>query len=255
MNHENRARDASKRFIQRNASLQLRNTFFFFLSFVFSFFASGTSHITYLRHLPIPAASPRPASHRQNRRKVLPSKPHQGSHPACMSQAASTKTSSAAKVASSGLPANPPFHRAVEDIELDDGLDDHELSGDSESELPASPAAEKNMGSALYRKDGDNSSSSSSTKKMSEVANAISSCMALSFFSVSMILANKVGVAPSVRSFSLRFGVCGVLCAVIVLVLCLCGERERHREEAAVSRTDCDDNSSQRDTTDSCFSR
>ncbi|CAM9926190.1 unnamed protein product [Pylaiella littoralis] len=106
-----------------------------------------------------------------------------------MSQATSTHTSSASKAVSFGPPASPPFQRPVEDVELDDGLDDHALSGDSGSELPAS-AAEKNMGS-LYRKDDDNSSGGGGTKKMSEVANAVSSCLALSFFSISMILANK----------------------------------------------------------------
>lgn len=115
-----------------------------------------------------------------------------------MSEAVDTHTSSASKVASSGPPATPPFHRPVEDIELDDGLDDHELSGGSESEFPASSSAvEKNMGS-MY-KQGDNASGGG-TKKMGEVANAISSCLALSFFSISMILANKVrskqGVVP-----------------------------------------------------------
>lgn len=126
-----------------------------------------------------------------------------------MSQATSTHTSSASKAASFGPPASPPFQRPVEDVELDDGLDDHALSGDSGSELPAS-AAEKNMGS-LYRKDDDNSSGGGGTKKMSEVANAVSSCLALSFFSISMILANKV------RD---RVGHCVLLCDRCCALFC-----------------------------------
>lgn len=109
-----------------------------------------------------------------------------------MSQATSTRNSNPSKLPSSASPATPPFHHLpVEDIELDDGLDDHELS-DNNSDNSELPANKRNMGS-LYRKD-DNASGDGGggAKKMSEVANAISSCLALSFFSISMILANKV---------------------------------------------------------------
>eukprot|EP00903_Cladosiphon_okamuranus_P010193 g9652.t1 len=89
-----------------------------------------------------------------------------------------TRSSSPSKPASPSLVATPVSQRPVEDVELDDGLDDHEPS-DSEKDK------KQNMG---YRNEH---SSTSSTKKMGEVANAISSCLALSFFSISMILANK----------------------------------------------------------------
>lgn len=82
--------------------------------------------------------------------------------------------------------ATPTLPRAVEDIELDDGLDDNELS---EGETTIDNGS--SMGS-IYRNGDNNSSSAGGAKKMSEVANAISSCLALSFFSISMILANKV---------------------------------------------------------------
>lgn len=100
----------------------------------------------------------------------------------CMSKATSTRSPS--KLPSSAPASTPAFHHPVEDIELDDGLDDHELS-DSEQ------LDNKNttMGSA-YR--SEDSSGANGVKKMGEVANAISSCLALSFFSISMILANKV---------------------------------------------------------------
>lgn len=95
---------------------------------------------------------------------------------------------------SSAATSVPPAvaHRAaaVEDVDLDDGLDDNELSDGSSSET-AAVVGERIMGS-VYRK-GDHDEQGGGKKKMSEVANAISSCMALSFFSISMILANKVG--------------------------------------------------------------
>ncbi|CAM9669631.1 unnamed protein product [Scytosiphon promiscuus] len=86
------------------------------------------------------------------------------------------------KLDSSPPSTSSPFPRAVEDVELDDCLDDNELSENENLD-------EGRMGS-VYR-NGDNSSSQGGVKKMSEVANAISSCLALSFFSISMILANK----------------------------------------------------------------
>lgn len=102
-----------------------------------------------------------------------------------MSTATGTRTSSPSKIPSSASTATPAFQHLVEDIELDDGLDDHELS-DSEQ-------LTKNMGG--YRNDDSSSTAGTSgVKKMGEVANAISSCTALSFFSISMILANKVRV-------------------------------------------------------------
>ena len=105
--------------------------------------------------------------------------------------ATSTGTSSLPTPASSSAPATPAFQRPVEDIELDDGLDDHELS-DSDQQIE-----KQNMGSRYRNED----SSAGGVKKMGEVANAISSCVALSFFSISMILANKVRAAavPCVR--------------------------------------------------------
>lgn len=101
-----------------------------------------------------------------------------------MFTATSTRASSSpSKPPPSSAAATPASqHPAVEDIELDDGLDDHELS-DSERQLDQ----HKNMG---YR--NEDSGGAGGVKKMGEVANAISSCAALSFFSISMILANKV---------------------------------------------------------------
>lgn len=87
--------------------------------------------------------------------------------------------SSPPKPQPSPAPPTPAFHNPVEDVDLDDGLDDHELSGGEEQLVG------KKMGST-YRSDGAGS------VKMGAVANAISSCAALSFFSISMILANKV---------------------------------------------------------------
>lgn len=87
------------------------------------------------------------------------------------------------KLSSPSSSAYPPLAQAVEDVELDDCLDDNELS-DSET-----LDKESSMGS-VYR-NGDNNTQGG-VKKMSEVANAVSSCLALSFFSISMILANKV---------------------------------------------------------------
>eukprot|EP00752_Nemacystus_decipiens_P016768 g15005.t1 len=77
-------------------------------------------------------------------------------------------------------PSTVSAQRPVEDIELDDGLDDHELSDSEQQQL------EENM---AYR--NQSSGGHGSVKRMGEVANAISSCLALSFFSISMILANK----------------------------------------------------------------
>lgn len=107
-----------------------------------------------------------------------------------MSKATSTATSSLTTLTPSSATATPVFQRPVEDIELDDHLDDHELSDDSSSEQQQLET--RNMGSR-YRNE-DSSSGPSGVKKMGEVANAISSCVALSFFSISMILANKVRV-------------------------------------------------------------
>ncbi|CAM9195790.1 unnamed protein product [Hapterophycus canaliculatus] len=91
--------------------------------------------------------------------------------------------SSPSKLPGSQSLAPSPFPQAIEDVELDDRLDDNELS---ESETLDK---EGRMGSVP--RIGDNSSSQGGAKKMGEVANAISSCLALSFFSISMILANK----------------------------------------------------------------
>lgn len=85
-------------------------------------------------------------------------------------------SSTPSKLQTSSAAPTPAPHNPVEDIELDDGLDDHELSEGEEQ-------VEKNMGSA-HRSDG--------AVQMGVVANAIASCCALSFFSISMILANKV---------------------------------------------------------------
>lgn len=68
---------------------------------------------------------------------------------------------------------------AAEDVELDD-LDDNDLS-------ETSAAAAKSM--AYHGSQGGGPG------KLGEVANAIASCSALSFFSISMILANKVSCA------------------------------------------------------------
>lgn len=104
-----------------------------------------------------------------------------------MSKATSTATSSLTTPTPSSATATSAFQHPVEDIELDDGLDDHELSDSEQQQLET-----RNMGSR-YRNE-DTSSGPSGVKKMGEVANAISSCVALSFFSISMILANKVRV-------------------------------------------------------------
>lgn len=74
---------------------------------------------------------------------------------------------------------------AAEDTDLEE-LDDNELS---DSETPG------NM--ALYRtqqqvQQQQQVQADGGGKKLGDVANAIASCSALSFFSISMILANKV---------------------------------------------------------------
>lgn len=111
-----------------------------------------------------------------------------------MSKATSIRTSSPSKPAPLSPAATPAFQRPVEDIELDDGLDDHELS---DSEQQQQIEKKQNMG---YRNED---AAASNVKKMGEVANAISSCLALSFFSISMILANKVCVCVSVCALGL----------------------------------------------------
>lgn len=86
-------------------------------------------------------------------------------------------------------PATTPSHlqpkqlAAAQDADLEE-LDDNELS---DTETPG------NM--ALYRTPQQvqqQANMEGSGTKLSEVANAIASCCALSFFSISMILANKV---------------------------------------------------------------
>lgn len=102
-------------------------------------------------------------------------------------------------------PVPPAAHRAaaVEDVDLDDGLDDNELSDGGSETGAAAVGAKKNTMGSVYRKGDDDDEGGG--KKMSEVANAISSCTALSFFSISMILANKVcGVWCGVRESIFR---------------------------------------------------
>lgn len=75
-----------------------------------------------------------------------------------------------------------PEQLATEDIELDD-LDDHDLS-QTTTTTTSTAVSGKIM---AYR-----GSQGSGPGKLGEVANAVASCSALSFFSISMILANKV---------------------------------------------------------------
>lgn len=72
---------------------------------------------------------------------------------------------------------------ATEDADLDH-LDDNDLTSDEENSMAL--RNQQQMGSI--------NTSSSQPGKLGEVANAIASCSALSFFSISMILANKVSI-------------------------------------------------------------
>ncbi|CAB1118787.1 unnamed protein product [Ectocarpus sp. CCAP 1310/34] len=100
-----------------------------------------------------------------------------------------TGTSSSKPSLPPALSVPPAAHRAaaVEDVDLDDGLNDNELS-DGGSETSAAVGKKNTMGSVDRKGDNDHPGGG---KKMGEVANAIASCAALSFFSISMILANK----------------------------------------------------------------
>lgn len=75
--------------------------------------------------------------------------------------------------------------------ERDDDLDDHDLNDehvDPESEGKDSIATSSNKGVQQPK----NKMGATGMKKLGVVANAIASCAALSFFSISMILVNKV---------------------------------------------------------------
>lgn len=89
---------------------------------------------------------------------------------------------------SSAIHPTPPLSFSVDDADLDDCLDDNEFTAEEQEEAVTAVAM------AAYRPPP----TPEAAKNLSKVANAVASCSALSFFSISMILANKVRVsAPS----------------------------------------------------------
>ena len=94
----------------------------------------------------------------------------------------------AASSATAPSDLQPKQLAAAEDTDLEE-LDDNELS---DSETPADMALYRTQQQQVQQQQLQGDPMNGGGKKLSEVANAIASCSALSFFSISMILANKV---------------------------------------------------------------